>query len=214
MDTQLAFLLSYLQRENDFLRERLAKFEGSHLSSNSSTISNGSKLSPNDQNQQHDSFVGDSDDLDSNVSLHSTSSIIAHETVIHEQPKYFDRKRRLLAAEQHLSPTEVDPLGSKKNSPHKKACLDDIVDSLNQKAQAERDEDLDQHEGEREEQLQGAINECEMKQEKADIERQDGTAATDNDDTPTFTAQTMEREEEDEEEIDVDDAKSIRDDHH
>ena len=135
--------------------------------------------------------------------------------MISEQPKYFDRKRRLLAAEQHLSASETDPLGAKKNSPHKKACLDDIVDSLNQKAQAERDEDLDQHEGESEEQLQGAIEECEMKQEKADVEKQDCTVATDNNATPTFTAQTMEREDEDnEEEIDVDDAKSIRDDHH
>ena len=159
--------------------------------------------------------MGDSDDLDSNVSLHSTSSIIAHETVINEQPKYFDRKRRLLAAEQHLSPSETDPLGAKKNSPHKKACLDDIVDSLNQKAQAERDEDPDQHEGESEEQLQGAIDECEMKQEKADVEKEDCRVATNDDVPPTFTAQTMEREEEeDEEEIDVDDAKSIRDDHH
>lgn len=176
-------------------------------------------MSCNDQNQHHDSVVGDSDDLDSNVSLHSTSSIIAHETVINEQPKYFDRKRRLLAAEQHLSSSDTDPLGAKKNSPHKKACLDDIVDSLNQKAQAERDEDLDQHEGESEEQLQGAIDECEMKHERADVEKQDYTGATNDDVTPAFTTRKMEREEEDgddeeEEEIDVDDAKSMRDDHH
>jgi len=58
--------------------------------------------------------------------------------IIVEQPKYFDRKRRLLAAEQQISPSEVDTLITKKCSPHKKACLDDIVDSLKQKAQAEK----------------------------------------------------------------------------
>jgi hypothetical protein len=187
-----------IRRENELLRERLAKLETLQISSNSSTISNGSKFSSNEINQQQDSLVGDSDDLDSNVSLHSTSSLVAHETTI-EQPKYFDRKRRLLAAEQQLSTAELDTLLPKKSSPHKKACLDDIVDSLNQKAQAEREEDDEQEKGE--------IEEHQIKQEQNDDE--DEIILTMN--PPSTT--TTEREDEDED-IDIDDPKPTNTDDH
>jgi hypothetical protein len=74
--------------------------------------------------------------LESNVS----SSSITHETTVNDQPKYFDRKRRLLAAEQTIPLSESEILFTKKSSPYKKPCLDEIVDSLNQKAQAEQEE--------------------------------------------------------------------------
>jgi hypothetical protein len=127
--------------------------------------------------------------------LHSTSSLVAHETTI-EQPKYFDRKRRLLAAEQQMSTLEIDTLLPKKSSPHKKVCLDDIVDSLNQKAQAERDEEDEQEEGE--------IEEHQIKQEQNNDEEE--IVVTLN---PPST--TTEREDED---IDIDDVKpTVTDDH-
>jgi len=147
--------------------------------------------------------VGDSDDLDSNVSSHSTSSVVAHETTI-EQPKYFDRKRRLLAAEQQISPPEIDTLITKKCSPHKKACLDDIVDSLNQKAQAEKDE-----ENEQEEEEEGEFEAIQIKQEENDDE--EIVVGTNNNLTPPST--TTEREDEDED-IDIDDVKLTVDDDH
>ena len=82
----------------------------------------------------------DPDDLESNLS----SSSMTQETIGHDQEKYFHRKRRLLAAEQTISLPENDyPLMKKCNS-SKKSCLDQIVDSLNQKAQAEQDDD-DKH---------------------------------------------------------------------
>ena len=71
------------------LRERLAKLEDSHHSSNSSLISHKRKTSTNDHHR-HGSLA---EDFDSNVSSPSASSVIHHEAVI-EQPKYFDRKRR------------------------------------------------------------------------------------------------------------------------
>ncbi|CAF2845900.1 unnamed protein product [Rotaria sp. Silwood2] len=195
-----------LRRENELLRERLSKLEAAQISSNSSTISNGSKFSSNDNNHQQDSIVGDSDDLDSNVSLHSTSSIVAHDTTI-EQPKYFDRKRRLLAAEQQISTSENDTLIIKKSSPHKKACLDDIVDSLNQKAQAERDEEDEPEEGE--------IEDHQLKQEQNNNNNNDDdeelVVETNHNLTPPST--TTEREDEDED-IDIDDAKLTVDDDH
>jgi hypothetical protein len=139
--------------------------------------------------------VGDSDDLDSNVSSHSTSSVVAHETTI-EQPKYFDRKRRLLAAEQQISPLEADLLTTKKCSPQKKACLDDIVDSLNQKAQAERVEEDEQQE-------EGEIENHQIKPEQNNIDEQEEIVVETNHHlTPPST--TTEREDED---IDIDDAK-------
>lgn len=187
-----------MKRENELLRERLSKLEAAQISSNSSTISNGSKFSSNENNQHQDSIVGDSDDLDSNVSLHSTSSIAAHDTTI-EQPKYFDRKRRLLAAEQQMSTSETETLITKKNSPHKKACLDDIVDSLNQKAQAERDEEAETEEGE--------IEEPQIKQEHNDDDEE--IIVGTNNLTPPST--TTEREDEDED-IDIDDVKRTIDD--
>ncbi|CAF3727740.1 unnamed protein product [Rotaria socialis] len=192
-----------LRHENELLRERLFKLEAAQVSSNSSTISNGSKFSLHDNNQQQDSIVGDSDDLDSNVSLHSASSIVVHDTTI-EQPKYFDRKRRLLAAEQQISTSELDALVTKKSSPHKKACLDDIVDSLNQKAQAERDEVDETEEGE--------IEEHQIKHEQNDDD-EDIVAGTNHNLTPPSTT-TTEREDEDEEDIDIDDAKLTVDDDH
>jgi hypothetical protein len=190
-----------LRRENELLRERLSKLEAVQISSNSSTISNASKFSSNDNNQQQDSIVGDSDDLDSNVSLHSTSSIVAHDTTI-EQPKYFDRKRRLLAAEQQISTSESDPIITKKSSPYKKACLDEIVDSLNQKAQAERDEEDEPEEGE--------IEEHQMKQEQNDDD-DEIVIGQNNHFTPPST--TTEREDDDED-IDIDDVKPATDDDH
>jgi hypothetical protein len=138
--------------------------------------------------------------LDSNVSSHSTSSIVAHETTI-EQPKYFDRKRRLLAAEQQISPPDIDTLTGKKSSPHKKACLDEIVDSLNQKAQAERDEEDEQEEGE-----------IEIKEEQVD-EEEIVVETNKNLTPPSTTTTTTEREDEDED-IDIDDAKLTVDDDH
>jgi hypothetical protein len=181
-----------VKRENELLRERLSKYEGTQISSNSSTISNGSH-----PNQQQDSIVGDSDDLDSNVSSQSTSSVVAHETTI-EQPKYFDRKRRLLAAEQQISPPEIDLLTTRKCSPQKKACLDEIVDSLNQKAQAEREEEDEQEEGE--------IEIHQIKQEQNEVDEEvEIIVETNNNLTPPSTT-TTERENEDED-IDIDDAK-------
>jgi hypothetical protein len=102
------------------------------------------KISSNDHNQQQESTMGDLDDSESNISSNSTSSIIAHETIINDQPKYFDRKRRLLAAEQQISIPETEILITKKFNSYKKACLDEIVDSLNQKAQAEQEENNDE----------------------------------------------------------------------
>lgn len=89
-------------------------------------------MSSNDSHIHQESLNGDSDDLESNISLSST-------TTANEQPKYYDRKRRLLAAEQTISNGET-----KKFHSYKKACLDRIVDSLNQKAaQAEQEENHD-----------------------------------------------------------------------
>ncbi|CAF3116909.1 unnamed protein product [Rotaria sp. Silwood2] len=200
-----------LRRENELLRERLSKLEAAQISSNSSTISNGSKFSSNDNNHQQDSIVGDSDDLDSNVSLHSTSSIVAHDTTI-EQPKYFDRKRRLLAAEQQISTSENDTLIIKKSSPHKKACLDDIVDSLNQKAQAERDEEDEPEEGEIEDhQLKQEQNNNNNNNNNNNDDDEELVVETNHNLTPPST--TTEREDEDED-IDIDDAKLTVDDDH
>ncbi|UJR34176.1 hypothetical protein I4U23_021583 [Adineta vaga] len=187
-----------LRRENEILRERLSKLETNQISSNASTSSRRSKFSSNDNNPQHDSIVGDSDDMDSNVSSHSTSSLIAHETTI-EQPKYFDRKRRLLAAEQQISTLDNDGSLSKKSSPHKKACLDDIVDTLNQKAQAEREEDDEQVEEEE------IIDEQQIKQEVNDDEEMII-------ETDPQTSTSTERE--DDEDIDVEDTKLTIDDHY
>ncbi len=100
-------------------------------------------MSPTDPHQQQDSVLGDLDDVESNVSSHSLSSSIAHETTMHDQPKYFDRKRRLLAAEQQMSTSENELSMTKKGNSYKKACLDEIVDSLNQKAQAGQEENND-----------------------------------------------------------------------
>ncbi|CAF1073397.1 unnamed protein product [Adineta steineri] len=231
-DTHQQNEIVLLRRENELLRERLSKIENNQISSNSSTISNGSKFSSNENNPQHDSIAGDSDDLDSNVSSQSvSSSLVAHETT-NEQPKYFDRKRRLLAAEQQISTSETDTLVIKKSSPHKKACLDDIVDTLNQKAQAEKyDED---------EQDENIINELEIKQEQNDDDDDDDEEEEEelldetnnnnnnNNSEPSSTTTTTEiedeeeeeekeegeAEEEEEEDIDVDGVKLTIDDHH
>jgi len=182
-----------LRRENELLRERLSKLEAQQISSNSSTIS---KISSNDHNQQQDSTVGDLDDLESNVSSHSISSSIAHDTTMNDQPKYFDRKRRLLAAEQQIPTSETEILITKKSSPYKKACLDEIVDSLNQKAQAEQEEN-----GEKDEHV---IKQGENNDEEEII------ITANNDLTPPST--TTEREDEDED-IDIDDGKLADDEH-
>ncbi|CAF0738114.1 unnamed protein product [Adineta steineri] len=172
-----------LRRENEILRERISKLEATRVSSNSSTIS---KISSNDHNHQQDSTIGDLDDLESNISSNSTSSLIAHETVGNDQRKYFDRKRRLLAAEQQISIPETEILLTKKSISFKKACLDEIVDSLNQKAQAEREENNDDDE--------------------------EIIKTTKN--TLTSPSTTIEREEEDDEEdIDIDDGKVVENDH-
>ena len=139
------------------------------------------------------------DDLDSNVSLQSISSVIGHDTTI-EQPKYFDRKRRLLAAEQQISGSENDVLVTKKASPHKKACLDDIVDSLNQKAQAERDEEDEQENIDN--------DEHKKKQEPNDDDEEIVVQTNNNVVSPSIAT---EREDE---YIDVDDAKPHVDDDH
>lgn len=194
--------LFFIQRENELLRERLAKYDEAQISSNSSVVSNGSNA-----HQHRESVVGDSDDLESNVSSHSTSSVTAHETTI-EQPKYFDRKRRLLAAEQQISPSENETLNTKKNSPHKKTCLDDIVDSLNQKAQAEREEEDEQDE----------IEVHLIKQEQMDDENENGDedipVQTNKDSTSPSTTTTTtpipskEREDnDDDEDVDIDDTR-------
>jgi len=158
--------LTLLKRENELLRERLSKYEGSQLSSNSSVISG---------------HLVDCDDVESNVSSQSVSSVVAHETTA-EQPKYFDRKRRLLAAEQELSPIENQMSMPKKSSPSKKTCLDQIVDSLNQKAQAEKSED--------EEENEQTTNTELVKQEQTDDEQELNSKETSDD-----------------EDIDVDDVK-------
>ena len=74
--------------------------------------------------------------MESNLS----SSSINQETIGHDQGKYFHRKRRLLAAEQTISLCESDLSLMKKSNSSKKPCLDQIVDSLNQKAQAEQED--------------------------------------------------------------------------
>lgn len=158
--------MTLLKRENELLRERLSKYEGSQLSSNSSVISG---------------HLVDCDDVESNVSSQSVSSVVAHETTA-EQPKYFDRKRRLLAAEQELSPIENQMSMPKKSSPSKKTCLDQIVDSLNQKAQAEKSED--------EEENEQTTNTELVKQEQTDDEQELNSKETSDD-----------------EDIDVDDVK-------
>ncbi|UJR24637.1 hypothetical protein I4U23_006011 [Adineta vaga] len=172
-----------LRRENESLRERLSKLESIQVSSNSSTIS---KTSSNDHNQQHDCTIGDLDDFESTISTNSTSSVIAQETVVNDQRKYFDRKRRLLAAEQQISIPETEMLMTKKTSVYKKACLDEIVDSLNQKAQAERednnddddDDDIEDNDDEEEEMVMTTINEREDEDEEIDID--DGKVTENN----------------------------------
>jgi hypothetical protein len=138
------------------------------------------------------------DDLESNVSSHSiSSSSVAHETTMNDQPKYFDRKRRLLAAEQQMSTSETEILITKKSSPYKKACLDEIVDSLNQKAQAEQEEN-------------GEIDEHVIKLEENNDDEEELVITTNNNLTPPST--TTEREDEDED-IDIDDGKLADDEH-
>jgi hypothetical protein len=183
-----------LKRENELLRERLSKLEAIQISSNSSTISNESKISSNDHNQQQDSTIADLDDLESNISSQSISSSVAHEIISNDPPKYFDRKRRLLAAEQQISTSETEILITKKSNPYKKACLDEIVDSLNQKAQAEQEEnsEIDEH----------VI--------KVEEEEEEKVITTNNNLTPPST--TTEREDEDEY-IDIDDGKLTNDEH-
>jgi hypothetical protein len=154
---QILFFFFYFQRENELLRERLSKLETPKLSS-----SNSSTISKTSSNQQQDNTFADLDDLESNIS----SSSIPHETIINDQPKYFDRKRRLLAAEQTIPSSENDILITKKSSPYKKPCLDEIVDSLNQKAQAEQEEND-------EDQIKPpTINEREDEDEDIDIENE------------------------------------------
>ena len=132
-----------------------------------------------------------------------------NETIV-EQPKYFDRKRRLLAAEQQLSTSQSDVPVSKKSSPMKKACLDDIVDSLNQKAQAEREDDDIQAEVRTV--CQEELEEQQIKQEKLDEDEKEITEATNHTSTPPSTA-TTEREDDDED-VDIDDPKLTVDDDH
>ncbi len=183
-----------MKRENELLRERLSKLEAIQISSNSSTISNESKISSNDHNQQQDSTIADLDDLESNISSQSISSSVAHEIISNDPPKYFDRKRRLLAAEQQISTSETEILITKKSNPYKKACLDEIVDSLNQKAQAEQEEnsEIDEH----------VI--------KVEEEEEEKVITTNNNLTPPST--TTETEDEDEY-IDIDDGKLTNDEH-
>jgi hypothetical protein len=119
-----------------------------------------------------------------------------HDTTMNDQPKYFDRKRRLLAAEQQIPTSETEILITKKSSPYKKACLDEIVDSLNQKAQAEQEEN-------------GEIDEHVIKQGENNDEEEIIITAN-NDLTPPST--TTEREDEDED-IDIDDGKLADDEH-
>ena len=134
--------------------------------------------------------------MESNVSSHSISSSITHETITNDQPKYFDRKRRLLAAEQSLPLTESEMLITKKSSPYKKPCLDEIVDSLNQKAQAEREEndESDEH----------------LRKQRANNDEEEIMNTTNQNLTPPST--TTEREDEDEE-VDIDHDKLVDDEH-
>jgi hypothetical protein len=204
------------------LRERVNKLEACQHSSNASSNSHASKCSSNEQQQQQqqqqqqDSLVADSDDWDSNISSHSTSSTINPDAVI-EQPKYFDRKRRLLAAEQQISPSDIDAGVTKKSNAHKKTCLDDIVDSLNQKAQAERDED-DEHQPD---DVEECLDEIEGNRTNDDQVDQDvNKSHTPTDDTPTgmltttTTTPSQAEREEDDEDIDIDDPKLTVDDDH
>ena len=136
------------QRENEILRRRLSEFEMRQGPANSSLSSHGEKIASASPTEQHEDGVADLDDVGSNVSSRSTLSVSAQEaTIAFEQPKYFDRKRRLLAAEPHSVCAETEVSISRKTSPQKKTCLDDIVDSLNQKAQAEQEgeDDDDDH---------------------------------------------------------------------
>ena len=113
-------------------RERLARVEGSHQSSNSSSISHGSKSSSYEHHDRRGSLPGD---FDSNVSSQSESSIIHHEAVT-EQLKHCDQKRRqLVVAAQLPSPQfDLSPMV-------KRVGLDDTIDAFIEKAQAKRDED-------------------------------------------------------------------------
>lgn len=80
-----------------------------------------------------------------------SSSSLLHDSSMGDQGKYFHRKRRLLAAEQTISLGENDISMMKKSNSSKKPCLDQIVDSLNQKAQAEREdhEQIDENSNEK-----------------------------------------------------------------
>lgn len=112
-----------MKRENELLRQRLSKLEKTQISSNSSVISSESKISSDDHRQQHDNNLDNLDDLQSNISLHSvSSSSILHETILNDQPKYFDRKRRLLAGEQQISTSETE-ISLKKDLVHIKKLV-------------------------------------------------------------------------------------------
>ncbi|CAF1652271.1 unnamed protein product, partial [Adineta ricciae] len=163
-----------LRRENELLRERLSKFESIQVSSNASTTS---KTSSHDHNQQHDSTIGDLDDLESTISSNSASSMMTQETTINDQRKYFDRKRRLLAAEQQIPILEADMLMAKKSGVYKKACLDEIVDSLNQKAQAEREENHNTNSDDDEKNFRSPSTTNEREDEDEEIDIDDGKIA-------------------------------------
>lgn len=202
-----------MQRENELLRERIAKLEKSQLAYRLNSKEDRKKVSSS-ENQSSENNNTDSDDLESTVSPHSSTSMATTET-IHEQPKYFDRKRRLLAAEQQMSTSQCEPIIAKKTSPLKKACLDDIVDSLNQKAQAEREDDednrveiTDSHDDAEEQQINKA---------KLDENEKETILAVNHTLTPPST--TTEREDDDDEvdddeDIDIEDPKLTVDDDH
>jgi hypothetical protein len=226
-----------LRRENEVLRARLSKFEAqsssfncnNHGSSKLSSFSSSASMSPSQNHHSvpsghpfygnhptHDSAV-DSDDLDSTASTHSSSSTMGTErtaTMIEQAQsvvptKYFDRKRRLLAAEP-LSDQLSSMMIPKKTSPHKKACLDDIVDSLSQKAQAEQEVD-DEAAAEEEEEIHAV--ETEAKEEIAEEDDEAVIVAcrnTKNHSTPPSS--TTERDDDDED-IDIEDIKLNDNDH-
>lgn len=149
--------------------------------------------------------------------------MVNQETVV-EQPKYFDRKRRLLAAEQHLPTIEIDVPIVKKISSSKKACLDEIVDSLNQRAQAERDED-EEYRREEEVEEEEDMAECQEDEDETpmkggkldDDEETEGMARAQNQSTPPSTTSDREDEEtndDEEEDVDIDEPKLTVDDDH
>ena len=174
----------------------MSELETRQGSTNFSLGSNGDKIASVSSTEQHEGGLADLDDVGSNVSSRSTLSVNAQESSLaFEQPKYFDRKRRLLAAEPPSISAETELSISRKSSPQKKTCLDDIVDSLNQKAQAEQEEEEDDED-------HGAEG---RKQQETNVEEDFAIETIENVRTVSERADDDDDDDDDDEEIDIED---------